>query len=71
MLSVALKNFFSFSFWQENYFSFEFDSGGTLSLNTFCLAAEPKINYLQSSNGVSKLISMEHKTAFPLWNALK
>jgi len=34
MLSVALNIFF-FSFWQENDFSFEFDSGGTLSLNIF------------------------------------
>lgn len=40
-------------------------------LNTFYLAAEPKINYLHSSNGVSKLISLEHKPAFPLWEAPK
>lgn len=50
---------FFFHFGKKNYFSFEFDPGGTLSLNTTCLAAELKINYLHSSNGVSKLISVE------------
>lgn len=69
MLSVALKDFFSF--WQENDFSFEFSSGGTLSFNTSYLADELKINYLYGSKGVSKLISIDHESAFPLWNALQ
>lgn len=41
------------------------------SLNTSCLAAESKINYLHGSNGVSKLISTDNKAAFPQWNALQ
>lgn len=71
MLSLALNRFLlCFYFGKKNDFSFQiwfWWNSSTPLLGSWT----KKKNYLHSPNGVSKLISLEHKTVFPLWDAPK